>query len=295
MWNDHLTPPVDFRFTPTVFSHGWVQLPPFDHDREPYLILRRILRLTDGTLVQVQVRAGSDDHTLNITADRALDDTQADEIRAILRRCLSMEQDLAAFYDTLREHAAYQWVMQAGAGRMLTGATVWEDLAKTLLTTNTTWTMTRQMVARLVTLGDAHAQGHAFPTPQQVAALSPEALNDHVRAGYRGAYLHALAESIAEGRVNVEAWYNSDLPSMELYKQIRSLKGFGDYAAGSVLRLLGRHDFLGIDSVARDMYRVKFNAGEKAPDSAIIAHYEPYGEWRGLMLWMDVIAPEETP
>ena len=289
-----LTPPTGYRFSSTVFSHGWVQLPPFDHIREPRLILNRILRLGDGALVKIQIEADGDNHRLQITADQSLNKTQSAEVQAILRRCLSMDQDLAAFYDTLRDHSRYHWVEQHGAGRLLIGATVWEDLAKTLLTTNTTWAMTRQMVGRLVTLGDAHADGHAFPTPQQVAALSPEALNAHVRAGYRGDYLHTLAASIAEERVDVEAWYTSDLPSADLYKRIRSLKGFGDYAAGSVLRLLGRHDFLGIDSVARDMYRTQFNGGEKVPDSVITAHYEPYGEWRGLMLWMDVIAPEET-
>ena len=37
---------------------------------------------------------------------------------------------------------------------MLVSPTVWEDLAKTLLTTNTTWAMTKSMVARLAALGD---------------------------------------------------------------------------------------------------------------------------------------------
>jgi len=87
--------------------------------------------------------------------------------------------------------------------------------------------------------------------------------------------------------------YSRDLASDDLYRQIRRLKGFGDYAAESVLRLLGRHDTLGIDSVARDTYRTRFNNGDAVTDAAIRAHYGPVGVWRGLVMWMDVIAPEE--
>ena len=119
-------------------------------------------------------------------------------------------------------------------------------------------------------------------------------LNEQVRAGYRGAYLHELATRIAEGVVDVESWLESDLPTSALYKQIRGLKGFGDYAASSVLRLLGRHDYLGIDSVARAMFRQKHANGETFSDAAIHAHYDPFGEWRGLVMWMDVIAEDYT-
>ena len=287
-----LNAPAGFQFEATVFSHGWCQLPPFDFQREPSLRLNRIQQLADGTLLDIQAEA--DDLGIWVNVDQVLSEAQVNDVRAVVSRCLSLEQDLRAFYDYLRHQPDYAWVEPAGAGRMLKAPTVWEDLAKTLLTTNTTWAMTRQMAGRLVALGDSHAGGHAFPIPEQVAAFTPEALNDQVRAGYRGAYLHQLAASIAEGQVDVESWYNSALPSTELYKRIRGLKGFGDYAAGSVMRLLGRHDTLGIDSVARDMYRRRFNNGEKATDAAIHAHYESFGQWRGLMMWMDVIAPEES-
>ena len=42
------------------------------------------------------------------------------------------------------------------------------------------------------------------------------------------------------------------------------------------------------------MYRTRFNGGEKVADAVIEEHYAPFGKWRGLMMWMDVIAPEET-
>ena len=56
------------------------------------------------------------------------------------------------------------------------------------------------------------------PVAEMVTALAPDALDEQVRAGYRGAYLHQLALSIAEGHVDVEAWYDNDWPAADLYK-----------------------------------------------------------------------------
>jgi hypothetical protein len=84
----------------------------------------------------------------------------------------------------------------------------------------------------------------------------------------------------------VESWKSLDTES--LYKAVRGIKGFGDYAAGSMLRLLGHYDRLAIDSVARDSYK-RVTGESEASDKAIIRYYEPYGVWRGLVQWMDCI------
>lgn len=287
-----LTPPADFRFAPTAFSHGWCQLPPFSYSADAPVHLSRLHRLSDGTIVHLRVEPNSD-HTLRVIADVDLTADQQDEARRAVTRCLNLDQDLTPFYDLLRDRPGYGWIEHVGAGRLLISPTVWEDLAKILLTTNTTWTVTRQMVGRLVTLGEFGGDGHVFPMPEQVAALSPEALHAHVRAGYRSAYLHELATAIAEGRLNVESWYGDpSLSGAELYKRLKALKGFGDYAAGGMMRLLHRYDQLGLDSVCRDMFRKRFNNGQPAPDSAIHAYYESFGTWKGLTLWMDVMWDE---
>ena len=286
-----VTAPPGFRFLPTVLSHGWCVLPPFAYD-EASATLSRWERLSDGSIVQLALRKGEDAETVDVDVSGldALSAAQADEIRVVVARILSFEQPLQAFYDLVRDRPAYAWVERAGAGRMLVSPMVWEDLAKTLLTTNTTWRMTKDMVRRLTALGDPAADGvFTFPTPAQVAAHAPESLNAHVRAGYRGAYLHGLALAIAEERLDPEAWRDPALSSAEVYRQIRSVKGFGDYAAGALMRLLGRFDQLGLDSVCRTMFRKQWNQDQPATDRDIAAHYEPFGEWRGLAVWMDVI------
>jgi len=282
-----LAAPPDFRYLATVLSHGWCVLHPFSYDEAG--MLSRVQKLSNGQIVRFDVRDTG--KGLAISSEAKLSRKQQAEIGAAVARCLSFDHDLTAFHDLIRAHPDYGWIETAGAGRMLVSPTVWEDLAKTLLTTNTTWAMTKGMVARLAALGDAmpDSEFHVFPEPEQIASFDPDALNAQVRAGYRGAYLHELATRIVSGELDVEAWRDPALSSVEVYKALKRLKGFGDYAAGAMMRLLGRFDQLGLDSVCRTMYAQRYNAGIVATDKEIAAFYEPFGAWRGLIVWMDVM------
>ncbi|MEZ4669358.1 MAG: 3-methyladenine DNA glycosylase [Anaerolineae bacterium] len=289
-----LETPPDFQFWPTVVGHGWCDLPPYTCD-EDTRTLERLHQLPDGTIVRLVLRTA--DFTVGSLPVQIQGGTgrfnslQLEDIRRAMRRALEIDRDLTGFYKLVSKHPRYKWIKKAGVGRMLASPTVWEDLVKTLMTTNTTWNMTKQMVGRVVTLGDAFSGGgHAFPTPERIAALSLPELDAHIRAGYRGAYLHELATRLARGTLEVESWRDADLPSVELYKRIKSLKGFGDYAAGNMLRLLGHFDRLATDTECRAVYRDSINNGETAKDDKEIAvYYEPFGTWRGLVQWMDVM------
>jgi N-glycosylase/DNA lyase len=282
--------PADFRFIPTVFSHGWYQLPPFRYDAENRA-LARVHRFGDAGIVRLRMSDGGARRGVDVSIDGCgrLTRRLREDVERVVRTCLNPDRDLLPFYSSVRRRPEYRWVEELGAGRMLVSPTVWEDMAKTLMTTNTTWAGTVQMCRRLVTLGDPFDESeHSFPTPERVAAMSVEALNGHVRAGYRSAYLHLLASAIVEGRLDLESWRHRPLTSDDLFKRIRTQKGFGDYAAGSLCRLLGRFDRLGLDSSCRANFRAR-KGGEPCTDKAIADHYEPFGEWCGLALWMDVM------
>src|SRR5215213_197763 len=147
-----ISTPPDFRYLPTVLSHGWCVLHPFSYDEAG--TLSRIQKLSDGQIVRFDVRADTTSSGLIITSEAKLTRKQQQEIGTVVARVLSFDHDLTPFHDLIRAHPTYGWIETAGAGRMLVSPTVWEDLAKTLLTTNTTWAMTKSMVARLVTLSD---------------------------------------------------------------------------------------------------------------------------------------------
>lgn len=290
-----LTTPPDFRFWATAISHGWCELLPYQCD-ESARVLTRIEQLADGHVVKLILRdADFKPGTLLIQVEGIDVLTPAQEAGICLKisRSLESDRDLTLFHKLMQTHSRYQWVEKVGAGRMLASPTVWEDLVKTLFTTNTVWRATIQMCERVNGLGEPYAGGgYAFPTPARIAAMSLDDLNTHVRAGYRGAYLHLLATRIVAGEVDVESWRDPSISSPDLYKLIKGLKGFGDYAAGNLLRLMGHFDRLATDTVCREVYKTHINNGVPAKDDKeIAAYYEPFGAWRGLVQWMDVMQP----
>ena len=275
--------PKDFSYGATINSHGWLRLAPFSYE-DGTAILTRVHRLDSGQPVLLHICDGLE---VKVEGAKRLTDPQREQIVRDVRVMFSLDWDLSKFYKAIRKRSQYAWVEKEKAGRMLVTPTVWEDLAKTLMTTNTTWSQTKNMVTRLCSLGTQYAPDlYAFPTPQQIAQLSAETLSEKIRAGYRAAYLHELAKRISSGELNPEAW--RDLPSVDLYKTIKGLLGFGDYAAGTMLRLLGHFDRLAIDTECRAAYK-RINKSETATDAEIRAYYEGFGDWRGLVMWMDVM------
>jgi N-glycosylase/DNA lyase len=111
---------------------------------------------------------------------------------------------------------------------------------------------------------------------------------NEVRAGYRAPYFKELADRVASGELDVEAWLSSSLPTAELMKEMRGVKGVGPYAAENVLKLIGRYDGLALDSWTRAKFFTVRNSGRKANDKKIARFYSRFGEWRGLALWCDM-------
>jgi 3-methyladenine DNA glycosylase/8-oxoguanine DNA glycosylase len=219
-----------------------------------------------------------------------------------MRLCLRLDEDLSAFYQKMADIEAdpprsfhlprLSWVAERGAGRLLQSPTVFEDVVKTLCTTNCSWALTRLMVKSLVErLGEPGPRGcRAFPTPDAMARQPERFYRESVRAGYRAPFLVKLARAVAIGRVDVEGWRGSPLSTDALADQIRALDGFGPYATDHLLKLLGRYDRLALDSWSRAAV-TRLRGRKRPPSDATIARwYSPYGEYAGLALWFDVTA-----
>lgn len=271
-------------FHQIVTSHGWYQLAPFRYDAAART-LERVHTLPTGRPLLLTLWAEGDALRWQ-TSDIAVGHEA--ELEADVDHIMTAHWPLADFQQAMQAFPRYDGLMARGWGRLLVAPTVWEDLAKTLLTTNTTWAQTRQMTARLCALGTPWQDRHAFPTPQQIAALPLETFSEQARLGYRAVSLHRLAQQISAG-LDVEAWRT--LPSDDLYQAVRGLRGFGDYAAATMLRLLGNFDRLAIDTECRASFR-RLTGRTDFTDREIRAHYTQYGAWQGLVMWMDMIYDE---
>lgn len=280
------TPPT-FSFKRTVISHGWCELLPFVIDRERW-VLTRTLDLGESSPVTVSISATK--RGLRIDASRTIGKKATESVVNQVRHMLRLDDDMKSFYRTMEAHPEFAWVSDQGAGRMLRSPTVFEDLVKMICTTNCSWALTDKMVTGLVeNLGRESSGGNrTFPTPEAMALMPEKFYVQEVRAGYRAGYLKELADRVASGALNVEGWLTSELPTVDLIKEMKGVKGVGNYAAENVLKLLGRYDGLALDSWTRSKFYTVRNNGRKASDKKIARYYSGFKEWRGLALWCDL-------
>jgi 3-methyladenine DNA glycosylase/8-oxoguanine DNA glycosylase len=212
---------------------------------------------------------------------------------------LRLDQDLSGFYALVADDPDLAWAA-SGAGRLIRSPTVFEDVVKTVCTTNCSWSATRRMVAALVEhLGQPAPgappdgpRGRAFPTPTAMAAAPEGFYRDVARAGYRGRYLRALAQSVADGSLDLEALGRStpeELPDDELAARLLALPGVGPYAAAHVMTLLGRYSRLVLDSWTRPTY-ARLAGRPAVTDAAIARRFRRYGRWAGLAFWLYLTA-----
>lgn len=282
-----IRPPRNFNFKRTVLSHGWYALLPFEFDQKTWT-LTRVLETKAGAPVTVRIR--SKKTTVDIEPDRPAGAKAASVIERDVRHMLRLDDDMASFYGLMSRESDFSWIPRQGAGRLLRSPTVFEDLVKMMCTTNCSWALTETMTNRLVkNLGRAARDGRkAFPDAAAMAEVSEQFYRDEVRSGYRAPYLKELANRVASGSLDVEAWLGSELPTTELKKQMKEVKGVGDYAAENLLKLVGRYDGLALDSWTRAKFATLRNRGRAASDKKIDRYYSRFDSWRGLALWCDM-------
>ncbi len=279
--------PKNFSFQRTVIGHGWCELLPFSFDRGEW-VLTRVVDLGEKPPVTITMTGHKGQVAVNTS--RRLGKTDAAKVFRDARHILRLDDDLQPFYLATGEVPEFTWIAEQGAGRMLRSPTVFEDLVKMICTTNCSWSLTEKMVTGLVQgLGRESNDGRrSFPTPEGMASMPLKFYVDEVRSGYRAPYLKELADRVAAGELDVESWITSDLSTADLVKQIKGVKGAGNYAAENLLKLLGRYDGLALDSWTRAKFFKVRNNGRKANDRKIERYYSRFKEWRGLALWCDV-------
>jgi N-glycosylase/DNA lyase len=277
----------DFNFKRTAISHGWYDLQPFEFDKASWT-LKRVINLTNEKVVTVSISEAK--QAIKVNLPDKLSKRAVEKIDRDVRHIFRLDDEMVHFYNLTTNHPEFDWIARAGAGRMLRSPTVFEDLVKSVCTTNCTWALTSIMVKSLVgKLGVESKDGRkSFPTPGAMAAQTESFFRDEVRAGYRSAYLKEMAERVASGEIDPESWLKSDKPTKELKREIKQVKGVGDYAAENLLKLIGRYEGLALDSWLRSQFAKKRNKGRAADDKKIVKYYSKFGEWGGLVIWCDM-------
>lgn len=276
-----------FSFTNLIRSHGWVQLLPFESD-EDYSSLYYILELASGKVCEVQM--GDAPGGVNIMVEKLLSSTEQDELKDKISWMLDLELDLSNFYELARGEPKLAHAEMNGRGRILRCATIFEDVVKTILTTNTAWSGTMRMVKAVVdqygTPLPTEPSRRAFPSAQRLAESNVDTLRQDTRLGYRAPYILELAQRQASGDLDLEAFKTNNLPTPELRKRLLALKGVGDYAAANLLMLMGRYDYIPVDSWALMMVSKEWYDSQPITRAEVEAAFEGWGDWKGLAFWL---------
>ena len=262
--------PVDLRRT--LASHGVAELLPNRLDETAWTLETTLA--VNGRARTVRVRQGR--------LGYAHVDGEAD-VLDVVRHMLRLDEDLSRFYAMIADDDQLAWARR-GAGRMLRSPTVFEDVVKTVCTTNCAWSGTVRMVTALVEhLG---VEGRTFPDPVAMAEAGDDFYRDVARAGYRGPYLRAIAAAVADGSLDLEALDGrSDLPDSEVAERLLALPGVGPYAAAHIMMLLGRYGRLILDSWTRPKYS-SLTTGRKISDRTIERRFRRYRDFAGLAFWL---------
>ena len=232
--------PAGWVLARTALGHGGVGLAPTAWDGR-----RLHLRLPDPVVVEPD----------GVVRWRG----RAPDVGAV-RRVLALDDDLEPLWSACDRVPALRWVRPAGAGRTLRSPTVFQDLVGVLAATRTSYRSSQAMVRRLVA-------GGPFPSPEQVRAREP------VGWGYRGPWLHALAERVLGGW-DPERLLDPAVGGDEVASQVGSLAGFGPFATASLTPLLGRPRPLVLDGWLRGQLG-------GASDAEVRERYAALGPWAG--------------
>ncbi len=295
------TPP-NFAFAATVESHGWYRLAPFRWSPDEAVLRRR--EAFGEEIVELEITHHDD--SLHVTSTpvsspakpvssraQSRDPLQPGDARAIgggsldfarddtlherISRIFQLHVDLSEFHALTRKSEPHAWVAPAGFGRLLCGATLWEDAVKIIATTNTMWSQTVRMVELLV--AKCGREG-AFPTQRDILRFEPDELQRDCRLGYRAKSIHALA--------SVDLDLPNEGTTEERFRRYLKLPGIGPYGAAHLLAMDGRHDFIAVDTEFRRYVRETYHGGRKVSDETMLRRYAKWGRWKYLAYWSEL-------
>jgi 3-methyladenine DNA glycosylase/8-oxoguanine DNA glycosylase len=274
-----------FQFRSVVHSHGWYQLAPFAWDEEAET-LSVITRLDHGRVTALAVRAEGEGVVVEYRPRLNRRDTE--ELAGRVQRMLMLDADFAEFYRLVAGEPRLAHIRARASGRMLRSPTLFEDVVKVMLTTNIQWAGTKRLAVALVDHFGERCDGkdgrRAFPTADRIARSRESALRK-LGLGYRSPYLLALAREVASGRVNLETMTAPARATEDVRRDLLALPGIGPYAAATLLSLVGRYDYIGVDSEALSSVSQHFYEGGPIGAKDVNAVFEKWGKYKALAYW----------
>jgi N-glycosylase/DNA lyase len=276
--------PEAFHLAELCQVHGWVQLAPFRWDTQ---LQQLFVTLRVGTqAIRVTIRETQKSIVARLESRRRLSAAQRTHLRAKIQRMLSLDQPIEPLLKISRRiNQATHRLVKQGFGRLLRGPTLWEDAAKTLFTTNCSWSLTRTMAEKSCDyfncrVSRADIDGlYPFISPDEVVGMTANQLQKRLKLGYRSQAFLSLARYFVQSGANLENLIKQG-DFKRLYNNYVGWKGYGEYAASHLLVLSGYFERIPYDTLVAAFYQEQANREPSLQEvAARYAHWKPYQYW----------------
>lgn len=277
----------DFDFCSAICSHGFFMLAPNRWDPATRT-LSTAVALNDETAVELRITA--EKREVNIDVPHRLTARQRAMAGDAVRRMLRLDEDLASFHERCRQSPTHARAAETRFGRLIRSATLFEDIVKVICTCNVTWRQTVTMVEALVRRWGVPAMygtAKAFPTAARLANVPVPTLRRSGKVGYRANYIGRLARETASGERALGAFEYGALPAEYLNEALQELPGVGPYGAANLCMLLGRYDFLAVDTEMKRFFDERYPGREWTPE-AMREHYADWHPYPFLAYWYEL-------
>ena len=261
-------------FIGIIRSHGWSQLEPYFWDEEAQ-ILKRIEHFGQQT-VQLIMKQGTEKEIMCFASSKK-------PIRANLMKNLSLrleymfncDADYTQFLKKARSlDPEICQMAKKELNPFLRGSSLFEDVIKTLFTTNASWAYTKKMCQSLLGVCTKHFgwvdAEKTFPSVSQVLSIPMSVLEGEGRMGYRSKYLRNIAKKF--NYCDEFVGWSKDA----ILQELSTVKGLGSYSINHVAMLLGKNDRIPIDSEVRRIMRLLGRSDKKTCIEEYYALWDPY-------------------
>ena len=266
-----------FNFKDTIFSHGWVFLEPYYWDNKSES-LGLILKLKNSKLSKIHVSFKNKVITIKVgVAGGSLDAGDKDKIKKTVRHIFRLDEDLNRFYAICNKDPELEFVCKNQCGRLLRSPSLYEDMVKTICTTNCSWSNTVSMVSNLCKL-----EAGCFPAPETIVKTGAIKLKEFCRLGYRAEPIYELSKAVFEKEFDPDSLLK-EKNIEETRKRLMAFNGIGKYSTNHILMLAGHYSDIPIDSEVTGYIEETYFSGRKVSEKEIIDLFEKYREWKYLV------------
>jgi DNA-3-methyladenine glycosylase II len=292
-----MRPRAPFRLDLTVWALR--RLPINEMDRWDGTTYRRVLTV-DGSAVEAAARQLSGGEHPRLEVSLVWNNTLAAtagpyptreagravaEVRHALTRLLGLDLDLEPFYRlaSADEHLG-RLASQFMGVKPPRFPSVIEAVVNGIACQQLSLTVGIHLLNRLSSVyGTACGEGHAFPSPEELAKTNPQSLRSLGFSTQKAQNIIAIARAVASGELDLESLHGLEDAAAE--EALDRLRGVGRWTAQYVaLRALGRLDVFPADDVGSQNKIKQWLSLEQRPDyeetTRLLARFRPY---RGLI------------